>query len=321
MELLFLITCRNLHWTKRDSTSKKVTSGGLSLAAKSDAVVAERLGATASDGRERAIVIRYLVGAWALVCGCLAAFAADRPVSRSEGKPAPMRFEWRMEGPAADCGASCRVWISAIGAITESTVREFEQFAAANDIRGAALVLDSEGGSVLSAMALGRAIRRFEMTTTVGKTATLPGGDDGKPRAALSPKANCESMCAFILLGGTRRYVPPEAQVLVHQIWLGAKSKRALESSYSAEELELVQRDIGKLARYTIEMGGCIELLETALRTPPWQPMQVLSADEVRRLRLATVEALFEASVPQAAASAGNASVLATSAQAQRGNE
>jgi hypothetical protein len=263
-------------------------------------------------------VIRYLIGACALACGCLAAFAAERPAAKADVKPAPMRFEWRMEGPAADCGANCRVWISAIGAITEATVRDFEQFATTSDIRGATLVLDSEGGSVLSALALGRAIRRFEMTTTVGKTAALPAADDGKPRATLSPRANCESMCAFILLGGTRRYVPPEAQVLVHQIWLGAKSKRALESSYSAEELDLVQRDIGKLARYTIEMGGGIELLETALRTPPWQPMHVLSAEEVRRLRLATVDSLFEPAIPQAAASAGTAHALTTSAQAQR---
>jgi len=257
-------------------------------------------------------VVRYLVGAWALVCGCLAAFAADRPAAKTDGKPAPMRFEWRTEGPAVDCGTHCRVWISAIGAINETTVRDFEQFADTNDIRGATLVLDSEGGSVLSALALGRAIRRFEMTTTVGKTAVLPAVDDGKPRATLSPKANCESMCAFILLGGTRRYVPPEAQVLVPQFWL------ALESSYSAEELELVQRDIGKLARYTIEMGGGIELLETALRTPPWQPMHVLSAEEVRRLRLATVDSLFEPAIPQAVAGASNANALTTSAQAQR---
>ena len=229
-----------------------------------------------------------------------------------------MRFEWRTEGPAVDCGTHCQVWISATGAITESTVRDFEQFATANNVRGATLVLDSEGGSVLSALALGRAIRRFEMTTTVGKTAALPAVDDGKPRASLSPKANCESMCAFILLGGTRRYVPPEAQVLVHQIWLGAKSKRALESSYSAEELDLVQRDIGKLARYTIEMGGGIELLETALRIPPWQPMYVLSAEEVRRLRLATVDYLFEPAIPQAAVNPGTATALTTSAQAQR---
>jgi hypothetical protein len=263
-------------------------------------------------------VIRYLVGAWVLMCGCLAAFAADRPAVKSDSKPAPMRFEWRMEGPAADCGTLCRVWISAIGAITEATVRDFEQFATDNNVRGATLVLDSEGGSVLSALALGRAIRRFEMTTTVGKTAALPAIDDNAARATLSPKANCESMCAFILLGGTRRYVPPEAHVLVHQIWLGSKSKRALESSYSAEELDLVQRDIGKLARYTIEMGGGIELLETALRVPPWQPMYVLSAEEVRRLRLATVDQLFETEIPQAAASVGSPGVLATSAQALR---
>ena len=116
-------------------------------------------------------MIRYLVGAWALVCGCLAAFAADRPATKTDGKPAPMRFEWRTEGPAVDCGTHCQVWISATGAITESTVRDFEQFATANNVRGATLVLDSEGGSVLSALALGRAIRRFEMTTTVGKSA------------------------------------------------------------------------------------------------------------------------------------------------------
>jgi hypothetical protein len=38
-------------------------------------------------------------------------------------------------------------------------------------------VLDSEGGSVLTALALGRAIRRFDMTTTVGKTIVLPSHD------------------------------------------------------------------------------------------------------------------------------------------------
>ena len=51
----------------------------------------------------------------------------------------------------------------------------------------------------------------------------------GERRAALAPNANCESMCAFLLLAGSRRYVPPQAQVLVHQIWLGKKRKNALE--------------------------------------------------------------------------------------------
>ena len=100
-------------------------------------------------------------------------------------------------------------------------------------------------------------------------------------------------MCAFLLLAGTRRYVPPQAQVLVHQIWLGKKRKTALESSYSAEELNVVQRDIGRLAQYTIEMGGGIELLERALQVPPWEPLYLLSAAEIERMRLSTVEGLF----------------------------
>ena len=101
-------------------------------------------------------------------------------------------------------------------------------------------------------------------------------------------------MCAFLLLAGERRYVPPEAHVLVHQIWLGKKRKQALESNYSAEELNIVQRDIGRLVQYTIEMGGSGELLETALRIPPWEPLYRLSADELRRMKLTTADALFE---------------------------
>jgi hypothetical protein len=140
-------------------------------------------------------------------------------------------------------------------------------------------------------------------------------------RAALSPKAQCESMCAFILLGGSRRYVPPEARVMVHQIWLGSKSKKALESSYSAEELGLVQRDIGSLARYTVEMGGGIELIETALRVPPWEPMYSLTRDEISRMRLTTLDRLFNEEIPTASVLPAKPNGLSTAAQAVRGLE
>jgi hypothetical protein len=247
-------------------------------------------------------MIRYLIGAGVLVCACAIAFAGDRPTAKESVKSEPkldsMRFEWRLEGPADACKQNCRTWISAVGPVTDRTARDFEAFAAANNVKGATMVLDSEGGSVLAALALGRTIRRLGITTTVGRTAALPSNDGTAPRATLSPRASCESMCVFILLGGAERYVPPEAHVLVHQIWLGSKSKRALESSYSAEELGLVQRDIGSLARYTVEMGGGIELIETALRVPPWEPMYALSADEIRRMRLTTIDHLFDTDIP-----------------------
>jgi hypothetical protein len=260
-------------------------------------------------------VKRFL--ATALACAALT-LSVGKPTMAREDKPGPMRFEWRLEGPAEQCSTNCRSWISAIGVITEDSARAFEMFARANDVRGATLVLDSEGGSVLSAMALGRAIRTFEMTTTVGKTIPLPIESGSPQRAVISHNASCESMCAFILLAGTRRYVPAEARVLVHQIWLGSKSRRARETSYTAEELQLVQRDVGRLVRYTAEMGGSMELIETALRVPPWQPMHRLDNDELRRMQVTTVDRLFEQDSVTSSVGLSTQSALATAAQGQR---
>src|SRR5260370_15759396 len=128
----------------------------------------------------------------------------------------------------------------------------------------------------------------------MGETAAWGPRRDGERGGRLWPDGNCESMCAFLLLAGERRYVPPQAHVLVHQIWLGKKRKQALESNYSAEELNIVQRDIGRLVQYTIEMGGSGELLETALRIPPWEPLYPLSAHALRRMKLTTADAPFQ---------------------------
>jgi hypothetical protein len=242
-------------------------------------------------------MLRLVWAGLALACSAAPVLAGSPPAATDAS--APMRFEWRHEGPAEACASNCRVWISAVGYLTSDTAREFEAFAQKKDVSGAVLVLDSDGGSVLGTIALGRIIRRFEMITTVGKSIPLPPTVQGDQRARLAPDANCESMCAFLLLAGSRRYVPPQAHVLVHQIWLGKKRKNALDSSYTAEELNLVQRDIGRLAQYTIEMGGGIELIETALRVPPWEPLYALSSEEIRRMRLNTVEALFEQDAPK----------------------
>jgi hypothetical protein len=238
----------------------------------------------------------------------MSAPAADVSNAKADVKPDSMRFEWRAEGPADRCGESCRTWISAVGAITEDTPADFEAFIAGRKANGALVVIDSEGGSVLGAMALGRAFRKLDLTTSVGRTSTSGSGD--KATVTIAPDAYCQSMCAFLLLGGTRRFVPAEARVMVHQIWLAKKAKRSLEANYSAEELGRVQRDIGSLARYTVEMGGGIELLETALRIPPWEPMYRLTADEVRRMKLTTLDHRFADEVPTASISKSQPPIL-----------
>ena len=126
------------------------------------------------------------------------------------------------------------------------------------------------------------------MTTTVGKTIDLSAAEGGKKRAKLQARAYCESMCAFVLLAGVERRVPAEARVMVHQIWLGDRRDDPTAANYSAEDLVVVQRDIGRLARYTVEMGGGVDLLEIALKIPPWEPMRMLSRDELRTMKVMT---------------------------------
>jgi hypothetical protein len=262
-------------------------------------------------------MMRILVGGLALAL-CVPLAPAE---SRAAGvRSLPMQFEWRQEGPGEVCGTQCRTWVSAVGTITSETSHEFVEFARQHDLRGAMLVLDSGGGSVHGAIALGRQIRRLGMTTMVGKTIRLadrPGPD--KSRAKLSPRADCESMCVFALLAGTKRIVPLGARLMVHQIWLGDRRDDAAAATYSAEDLVLVQRDIGRLAQYTVEMGGSIDFLELSLRIPPWEPMRALARDEIRHMR---VETGPDSTTPPAMAVAATAaSSQAVGHAARRGAE
>ncbi|HSP49709.1 MAG TPA: hypothetical protein VLN61_05880 [Pseudolabrys sp.] len=222
----------------------------------------------------------------------LASAALVKPLpasAQATDRTLPMRFDLQLQGPANACGSQCRLWISASGAITADTPHDFELFTQGRDLAGATVVLDSDGGSVLGAIALGRDIRRRGLDTTVGRIVDVPSGQE-RPRGRYVPHADCESMCGFVLLGGVHRAVPPEARVMVHQIWLGDRRDDPTAANYTAEDLVLVQRDIGRLARYTIDMGGSIDFLNLALRIPPWEPMHALTTDEARSARLTTDE-------------------------------
>jgi hypothetical protein len=203
--------------------------------------------------------------------------------------PAPMRFEWLREGPADKCGNQCREWISASGAIVDSTPQDFEIFARARDVRGATLVLDSPGGNVIPGLALGREFRRLEITTSVGKAIKVPG----EQRSTISPRASCNSMCVFLLLGGIQRHVPDEARILVHQIWPSNKRNDANAATYSAGNVVAIQRVNGDIGRYIVDMGVDIELFEISSRIPPWEDMRRLTREELRRMKVSTLDDPF----------------------------
>jgi hypothetical protein len=220
-----------------------------------------------------------------------------------EERKLPMKFSW------VACQPNCRGWVSAVGVVTADSPKDFEEFARGRQLGGVTIVLDSSGGSVNDSIALGRRWRNLGALTTVGTSVqarTLQGD-----RASVAPDAYCESMCVFLLLSGKTRYVPEGARVRVHQIWMGDRADDAKAASYSAHDLMIVERDIGRLAKYTFDMGGAGDLLSLSLNVPPWEDLHELSLAELRLTNLVTTDAVADvlphmdtASVPVADAAA-----------------
>ncbi len=108
-------------------------------------------------------------------------------------------------------------------------------------------------------------------------------------------------MCVFLLLSGKSRYVPEQAHVRVHQIWMGDRADNARAASYSADDLMTVERDIGRLAKYTFDMGGAGDLLSLSLNVPPWEDLHELSREELRVTNLITTDKVAQLGGPNAA--------------------
>jgi len=231
-----------------------------------------------------------LLGAAALAVALSGAVATTGTTAHAGGtleeRKLPMKFNW------VACDPNCRGWVSAVGIITADTPKDFEEFARGRQLGGATVVLDSSGGSVNDAIALGRRFRNLGLLTTVGLSIQNRGGQGARP--AVAPEAYCESMCVFLLLAGKKRYVPEAAHVRVHQIWMGDRADDARAATYSAQDLMIVERDIGRLAKYTFDMGGAGDLLSLALNVPPWEDLHELDASELKLTNLVTTDLLAD---------------------------
>jgi hypothetical protein len=229
-----------------------------------------------------------------------------------EERKLPMKFNW------VACDPNCRGWVSAVGIITADTPRDFEEFSRGRQLGGATVVLDSSGGSVNDAITLGRRFRNLGLSTTVGISVQNRSGQSA--RSAVAPEAYCESMCVFLLLAGKKRYVPEAAHVRVHQIWMGDRADDAKAASYSAQDLMIVERDIGRLAKYTFDMGGAGDLLSLALSVPPWEDLHELDAGELKLTNLVTTNLVADV-LPHVDVAAPAVAELATKTQARFGAE
>ncbi|MEK9283477.1 MULTISPECIES: hypothetical protein [unclassified Bradyrhizobium] len=247
------------------------------------------------------------------LAGAVATFTSTANAGAAlEERKLPMKFNW------VACEPNCRGWVSAVGIITADTPKAFEDFARGRQLGGMTVVLDSSGGSVNDAITLGRRFRNLGVMTTVGITQQNRGGQGARP--AVAPEAYCESMCVFLLLAGKKRYVPETAHVRVHQIWMGDRADDAKAASYSAQDLMIVERDIGRLAKYTFDMGGAGDLLSLALNVPPWEDLHELDAGELKLTNLVTTDLVADV-LPNVNVSAPAMADLAPKSQERFGEE
>ena len=247
-----------------------------------------------------------------VLAGAVTTFGSSASAGASlEERKLPMKFGW------VACEPNCRGWVSAVGIITSDTPKDFEDFAQGRQLGGATVVLDSSGGSVNDAITLGRRFRNLGLLTTVGLT-QRNGGKDARP--AVASEAYCESMCVFLLLAGKKRYVPEAAHVRVHQIWMGDRADDAKAASYSAQDLMIVERDIGRLAKYTFDMGGAGDLLSLALNVPPWEDLHELDASELKLTNLVTTDLVSDV-LPHVDVTAPAMADLAPKTQARFGEQ
>lgn len=137
--------------------------------------------------------------------------------------------------------------------------------------RGAATVplpdrvdLHSPGGSVVTALEIGRMLRDAGLDTGVAAAHV------------------CLSACPYILAGGVRRMVSDQAQVGVHQHYHG---ERTFLPAFLA--VEDIQRGQAEVVVHLDEMGVDLRLMALAMATPP-HDIYVLLPEESRDLGLAT---------------------------------
>ncbi len=129
------------------------------------------------------------------------------------------------------CEPDCIQWISAEGKIETNTAEKFAQLLNDPKLRKLPVVVNSGGGSITSALAMGRLIRKYKMDTAVGRTnltaCTQDDREKGKCKAdpvlkahdgkATPYRAYCGSACPLMLLGGMHRVVDPASYIGLHQ--------------------------------------------------------------------------------------------------------
>lgn len=253
-----------------------------------------------------------------LMCGLSFGWLAAAAAQPAKGSPvpapeAPMQV-YLVRSAEPGCEPQCPEWIAAQGKIEWSSVARFRKVLNQLGKRKLSVLIDSSGGKVREALAIGRLLRGRGLDVAVTSTVFTPcaptdttcrkakteGVLTGLPRSRLS---RCASACAFILAAGSRRLVGAEAFVGVHRIrsfyvytqvlrtYRTTSSRRRLvrerRLAHRVVETRTSQRTYDQIGRYFAEMGIGEPILALILATPS-DSLHWLTREELRLSRLAT---------------------------------
>ncbi len=286
-------------------------------------------------------MLRFLAAAASALC---VSFSMASAAGELHAPPefSPMQFSI-VRSAAAGCEPDCPEWIFAEGQIVGTSPAGLKRILKMAGKRRLPILIQSPGGDVDAAMAMGRLIRERKLDTGVSGTrfagcrpadpgCKLPADARGVyTGAAFSGGAFCVSACPLMLAGGIERLASHWSYVGVHQVtvaysWTKVVYKtryrivdgrrQVLNKVVSSRQRGPVHKTttLGKPMRkrllgYLAEMGIAPSTLDAMLSTPP-EDMRHLPEDELLRLglitRLGTADMLVASSLCRRAAPAGN---------------
>ena len=166
---------------------------------------------------------------------------------------------------ASDCGTNCPEWLALTGQITPGTPALLSAALARLGPRRVPILVDSPGGAVEPAMAMGRAIRARKLDVAVAGTALtdcaaadkacaarLRAGE--RPGFVAGGTAACASACALLLAAGADRAVGADSYFGVHQMTAQRTFTRVINY------FRIMRRVVG---------GRIVEVSRTLISTKP----------------------------------------------------
>jgi len=168
--------------------------------------------------------------------------------------------------------------LMATGTITPGSSESFATEVGRHSEYIKTVVLNSPGGSVNDALAMGRLIRERRFATEV------------------EPGKFCVSSCPLVFVGGVDRRASDRATIGVHQV----AAIRSAANGSPRDEMSLAQNISARCQRYLGDMGVSLQVWVHAMETPH-DRLFVFKTDELKSLNIVTAA---PASAPVAAPAA-----------------